>query len=191
MDFRHIIHSSYDKFLSISDSHHLTLTSNFTQNQRDSRAAPLRNSLSWNTASGKNTAKEIQRKNQLDRIAEGQKAERKSQNPKRCYRRKLTMKLRIKISYKDYVEMIPLFQGPSPEFPSFSQGTSSPSLETWTESWNREDISRCKKGIFKKTQGGKKVCSGEVIKHFPSNLTFGVCSGVCWDLLCFQLICTT
>lgn len=25
----------------------------------------------------------------------------------------------------------------------------------------------------------KKVELGEVIKHFPSNLTFGICSGVC------------
>lgn len=37
---------------------------------------------------------------------------------------------RIKISYKDYVEMIPFFQAPSSEFPSFSQEPRSPGLQS-------------------------------------------------------------
>lgn len=39
------------------------------------------------------------------------------------------MKLRRKISYKYYVEMILFFQAPSSKFPTFSQGTSSSGLE--------------------------------------------------------------
>lgn len=39
---------------------------------------------------------------------------------------------RIKISYKDDVEIIPFFQAPSSEFPSFSQQPRSPGLQSGT-----------------------------------------------------------
>lgn len=151
------IHSSYDKFSSISDSHHLTLTGNFTRDQ----TVPSSSTPSFYHITTVHSVIHSQR-DKVEKSTGKRSWERKCRSntskPKKTLQKKADRETENKNKLQRLCWNDPIFPSSLIRVSQLLAGTKMSWAAELNWSWNREDISHCKRGFLKQTnkEGEKK-----------------------------------